>query len=53
MEIKSLKYILSLKIFLIENECKTPLGCLTFIFYQKYFSDTMDLTLFHVKIFSI
>ena len=25
-------------IFLIKkNECKTPYGCLTFIFYQKYF----------------
>ena len=23
--------------FLIENECNTPIGCLTFIFYQKYF----------------
>ena len=22
---------------LIENECKTPIGWLTFIFYQKYF----------------
>ena len=22
---------------MIENECKTPYGCLTFIFYQKYF----------------
>ena len=26
------------KTFLIANECKTPIGCLTFIFYQKYFS---------------
>ena len=25
------------KIFLIENECKTPIGRLTFIFYQNYF----------------
>ena len=25
------------KIFLIENECKTLIGCLTFIFCQKYF----------------
>ena len=25
------------KVFLIENECKTPYGCLTLIFYQKYF----------------
>ena len=24
------------KTFLIANECKTPIGCLTFIFYQKY-----------------
>ena len=31
------------KIFLIENECKTPIGCLTFIFYQKYFYDKIDL----------
>ena len=23
--------------FLIEDECKTPIGCLTFIFYQKFF----------------
>ena len=37
-EKKSLKKsILSLKIFLIENECETSYGCLTFIFYQKYF----------------
>ena len=21
----------------MENECKTPTGCLTFIFYQEYF----------------
>ena len=27
-----------IKIFLIEHECKTPFGCPTFIFYQKYFS---------------
>ena len=26
-----------IKILLIENECKTPRGCLTFFFYQKYF----------------
>ena len=39
----SLKSILSLKIFLIENECKTQ-----FLFYQKYFYDKMDLLwLFH------
>ena len=39
----SLKSILSLKIFLIENECKTQ-----FLFYQKYFCDKMDLLwLFH------
>ena len=25
------------KTFLIANECKTPTGCLTFNFYQKYF----------------
>ena len=25
------------KIFLIEHKCKAPIGCLTFIFYQKYF----------------
>ena len=34
---KSLKSMLSWKIFLIENEYKTPIGCLIFIFYQKYF----------------
>ena len=32
------------KNFLIENECKTPYGCLTFIFSQKY--DKMDLKTF-------
>ena len=26
-----------IKIFLVENECKTPIGYLTFIFYRKYF----------------
>ena len=26
-----------IQIFLIEDECKTPNGCLTFVFYQKYF----------------
>ena len=25
------------KILLLENECKTPYGCLTFTFYQKFF----------------
>ena len=34
---KNLKSILSLETFLIENECKTPYGCHTFIFYQKHF----------------
>ena len=38
------------KIFLIESECKTPIGCLTFIFYQKYFYDKMDLRLFYVRV---
>ena len=35
---------------MIENEFKTPYGCLTFIFYQKYFYDKMDLRVsyFHV-----
>ena len=28
-----LKYIIIKKIFLTENECKTRVGCLTFIFY--------------------
>ena len=37
IKIKSLKSILSIKIFLIENKCKTPYGCLTFIFNQKCF----------------
>ena len=32
------------KMFLIENECKAPVGCcLTFIFYQQYFYDKIDL----------
>ena len=36
---------------MIENECKAPYGCLTFIFYEKYFYDKIDLSLsyFHVK----
>ena len=32
--------------FLIEKECKTPYGCLTFIFYQNCFYDKMELRLF-------
>ena len=32
-----IKSILLYKIFLIENECKTPIVCLTLIFYQIYF----------------
>ena len=27
---------------MIENECKTPIGCLRFIFYHKYFYNKMD-----------
>ena len=30
-------FIIKKKTFLIANECKTPIRCLTFIFYQKYF----------------
>ena len=37
MKIKTVKSILLGKIFLIENECKTPIGCLIFVSYQKYF----------------
>ena len=34
-------------IFLIETECKSSIGCFTFIFYQKYFFyNKMDLRLF-------
>ena len=29
------------------NECKTPYGCLTLIFYQKYFFDKIDIRLFY------
>ena len=54
------KKILSLiyheKIYLIENECKIPsIGCLTFIFHQKYFYDKMDLRVFyfHVTIYML
>ena len=32
--------------FLIENECKTPNECLTFIFYQKYFYDKISTWLY-------
>ena len=32
--------------FLIENECKTLIGCLTFIYYQKLFCDEMNLMFF-------
>ena len=32
--------------FLIEKECKTPYGCLTFIFYQNCFYDKMDFEAF-------
>ena len=35
MKIK--KSILTQKIFLTKNECKTPCGYLTFTFYQKIF----------------
>ena len=44
---KSLKPVLSKKIFLIENECKTSYGCFTFTFYQEYFYDKMGLRLFY------
>ena len=30
----------------MENECKTPIGCLELVFYQKYFYDKMDCSLF-------
>ena len=32
------------------NECKIPIGCLTFIFYQKYFYDKIDLRLFYFDV---
>ena len=35
-KVKSLKSILLYK-NIFDNECKTLIGCLTFIFYQKYF----------------
>ena len=31
--------------FFMENECKTPVECLTFIFYEKYFYDKTNLGL--------
>ena len=37
MEMKKPEVHFIIKIFLIETECKTPYGCLTFIFYEKYF----------------
>ena len=37
MKIKKLSVNFIIKIDLIENECKTTYGCLTLIFYQKYF----------------
>ena len=51
---KSYVYFI-IKIFLVENECKTPIGYLTFIFYQKYFYDKTDLRLFyfHVAIYTL
>ena len=47
-EIKKVHFII--KHFLIENKCKTPIGCLTFIFYQNIVECKMDLRLlyFHV-----
>ena len=39
-----------IKIILIENECKTYYGCLTFIFYQNIFYDKMDLRLFYFRV---
>ena len=50
INMKKKKSILSWKIFLIENECRTPKGCLTFIFYQKYFYDKMDFRLFYFHV---
>ena len=51
MKIKKPYVYFIIKIFLIEYECKTPYGCLTFILYQKYFYDKTDVRLsyFHVK----
>ena len=42
-----------LKKNLIENEYRTPIGCLTCIFFQKKISDKIDLRLFyfHVTIY--
>ena len=34
---KALSPFYDKKIFLAENECKTPIGCLIFILCQKYF----------------
>ena len=50
LEKKSLKSILSKRIFSIENECKTPNRSLTFIFYQKYFYDKVDLRLYEKEL---
>ena len=35
---------------LIENECKTPIGCLIFIFDQKDFYDKMEIRLFYFHV---
>ena len=33
----------------MENECKTLIGCLKLVFYQKYFYDKMDYSLFYFQ----
>ena len=35
MKMKKPPVHLIIKIFFIENECKTPIACLAFILYQK------------------
>ena len=36
--------------FLIENECKTPVGSLTFTFYEKYFYHKRDISPFYFHV---
>ena len=47
MKIKKLQVHFIIQNIFVENESKKPYGSLTFIFYQKYFYDKMDLKLFY------
>ena len=50
MKIKNLQSILSLKIFLMENECKTPIGCHTLFSIKNIFYDKIDLRSFYFRV---